>query len=100
MFGFFGVKEDDVYDVVFKYVCNLGLLWVYIVFNFGVCIGFVEEFKSYFKIAWIDDFNLGMGFKYFYFILDDYKVFLEGIVVVEEIVEGGEMCMKFIDIIG
>jgi acetyl-CoA carboxylase/biotin carboxylase 1 len=100
MSGSFGVKEDDVYDAVSKYARNLGLPRVYIASNSGARIGLVEELKPYFKIAWIDDSNPGMGFKYLYLTPDDYKVFPEGTVAAEEIVEGGETRMKLTDIIG
>ena len=100
MSGSFGVKEDDVYDAISKYARNLGLPRVYIASNSGARIGLVEELKPYFKVAWNDDSNPGMGFKYLYLTKEDYKAFPEGTVAAEEVVDAGETRMKLTDIIG
>jgi len=100
MSGSFGVKEDDVYDAISKYARNLGLPRIYIASNSGARIGLVEELKPYFKVAWIDDTNPGMGFRYLYLTPEDYKAFPEGTVKAEEIIDGNETRMKLTDIIG
>ena len=100
MSGSFGVKEDDVYDAISKYARKLGLPRVYIASNSGARIGLVDELKPYFKVAWTDESNPGLGYKYLYLTPEDYKSFPEGTVKAEEIKEGGETRMKLTDIIG
>lgn len=100
MSGSFGVKEDDVYDAISKYARKLGLPRVYIASNSGARIGLVEELKPYFKVAWTDASNPGLGYKYLYLTPEDYKSFPEGTVKAEEVKEDGEIRMKLTDIIG
>jgi len=100
MSGSFGVKEDDYYDAISKYARKIGLPRVYIASNSGARIGLVEELKPYFKVAWIDESNPSMGFRYLYLTPEDYKAFPEGTVAAQEIIDGNETRMKLTDIIG
>ena len=100
MSGSFGVKEDDFYFAVSQYARENNIPRVFLACNSGARIGLVEELKPYFKVAWIDDANPGMGFKYLYLTEADYKNFPEGTVNAEKVNEGGETRMKLTDIIG
>merc|ERR1719201_2629017 len=100
MSGSFGVKEDDFYFAVSQYARDNNIPRVFLACNSGARIGLVEELKPYFKVAWIDDANPGMGFKYLYLTEADYKNFPEGTVNAEKVNEGGETRMKLTDIIG
>ena len=93
MSGSFGVKEDDFYFAVSQYARDNNIPRVFLACNSGARIGLVEELKPYFKVAWIDDANPGMGFKYLYLTEADYKNFPEGTVNAEKVNEGGEVML-------
>ena len=100
MSGSFGVKEDDFYYAVSKYAREKGLPRVYIASNSGARIGLVEELKPYFKVAWNDASNPGLGFKYLYLTPEDYENFPSGTVNARAVTEDGETRMRLDDIIG
>ena len=62
MSGSLGVKKDDFYYAVSQYARENNIPRVFLACNSGARIGLVEELKPYFKVAWIDEANPGMGF--------------------------------------
>jgi acetyl-CoA carboxylase / biotin carboxylase 1 len=100
MSGSFGVKEDDFYFAVSQYARENHLPRVFLACNSGARIGLVDELKPFFKVAWNNDSNPGMGFKYLYLTEADYNSFPTGTVNAHKISEDGETRMKLTDIIG
>lgn len=53
-----------------------------------------------FQVAWNDESNPALGFKYLYLTSEDYEVLAPGTVNAKEVTEGGEKRYALSDIIG
>merc|ERR1711988_1746171 len=98
--GSFGVKEDEFFRAASEYARVRGLPRIYLSSNSGARIGLVDELKPKFKIAWNDENNPSLGFKYLYLSDKDYKELSEGTVNAHMVNEDGEDRYVLDDIIG
>ncbi|CAM9330367.1 unnamed protein product [Chrysoparadoxa australica] len=98
--GSFGVKEDDFFKAASQYARNLGLPRIYLSSNSGARIGLVDDLKPKFQIAWNNDANPALGFKYLYLNEEEYNALPENTVIADKITEGGETRYALSDIIG
>merc|ERR1711988_134440 len=98
--GSFGVKEDEFFRAASEYARVRGLPRIYLSSNSGARIGLVDELKPKFKIAWNDESNPSLGFKYLYLSSKDYEELQEGTVNAHMVNEDGEDRYVLDDIIG
>merc|ERR1711988_1912898 len=98
--GSFGVKEDEFFQAASEYARKRGLPRIYLSSNSGARIGLVDELKPKFKIAWNDESNPSLGFKYLYLSKEDYDELEDGTVNTHTVNEDGEERYVLDDIIG
>mmetsp|Transcript_29822 Transcript_29822/g.41220 ORF Transcript_29822/g.41220 Transcript_29822/m.41220 type:complete len:2214 (+) Transcript_29822:130-6771(+) len=98
--GSFGVQEDDFFAAVSRYAAENGLPRIYIACNSGARIGLVEELKPLIQVAWTNESNPSLGFKYLYLSDADYQGLAEGTVKASQLVDNGEVRWVVSDIIG
>ncbi|OXB62162.1 hypothetical protein ASZ78_015344 [Callipepla squamata] len=99
--GSFGPEEDLVFLRASELARAEGIPRVYIAANSGARIGFAEEIKHMFQVAWVDPEEPYKGFKYLYLTPQDYtKISAMNSVHCEHVEEGGESRYILLDIIG
>ncbi|XP_009995147.1 PREDICTED: acetyl-CoA carboxylase 2 [Chaetura pelagica] len=99
--GSFGPEEDLVFLRASQLARAEGVPRVYIAANSGARIGFAEEIKHMFQVAWEDPAEPYKGFKYLYLTPQDYKrISTMNSVHCEHVEEGGESRYVLLDIIG
>ncbi|KFP09193.1 Acetyl-CoA carboxylase 2, partial [Egretta garzetta] len=101
MIGSFGPEEDLVFLRASELARAEGIPRIYIAANSGARIGFAEEIKHMFQVAWVDPEDPYKGFKYLYLTPQDYtKISAMNSVHCEHVEEGGESRYVLLDIIG
>ncbi|XP_065548557.1 acetyl-CoA carboxylase 2 isoform X2 [Lathamus discolor] len=99
--GSFGPEEDLVFLRASELARAEGIPRVYIAANSGARIGFADEIKHMFQVAWVDPEDPYKGFKYLYLTPQDYtRVSTMNSVHCEHVEEGGESRYVLRDIIG
>ncbi|XP_074868764.1 acetyl-CoA carboxylase 2 isoform X2 [Carettochelys insculpta] len=99
--GSFGPKEDLLFLRASQLARSEGIPQIYIAANSGARIGFAEEIKHMFQVAWVDPTDLCKGFKYLYLTPQDYtRISSINSVRCEHVEEGGESRYVLTDIIG
>ncbi|POI25980.1 hypothetical protein CIB84_010269 [Bambusicola thoracicus] len=101
MIGSFGPEEDLVFLRASELARAEGIPRVYIAANSGARIGFADEIKHMFQVAWVDPEDPYKGFKYLYLTPQDYtRISAMNSVHCEHVEEGGESRYVLLDIIG
>ncbi|NXD65210.1 ACACB carboxylase, partial [Eolophus roseicapillus] len=99
--GSFGPEEDLVFLRASELARAEGIPRVYIAANSGARIGFADEIKHMFQVAWVDPEDPYKGFKYLYLTPQDYtRISTMNSVHCEHVEEGGESRYVLLDIIG
>ncbi|KAM9625723.1 acetyl-CoA carboxylase 2 isoform 2-T2 [Morphnus guianensis] len=99
--GSFGPEEDLVFLRSSELARAEGIPRVYIAANSGARIGFANEIKHMFQVAWVDPVDPYKGFKYLYLTPQDYtRISTMNSVHCEHVEEGGESRYVLKDIIG
>ncbi|XP_061865746.1 acetyl-CoA carboxylase 2 [Colius striatus] len=99
--GSFGPEEDVVFLRASELARAEGIPRVYIAANSGARIGFADEIKHMFQVAWVDPADPYKGFKYLYLTPQDYtRISAMNSVHCEHVEEGGESRYVLLDIIG
>uniref|UniRef100_A0A8C3KGU8 Acetyl-CoA carboxylase beta n=1 Tax=Calidris pygmaea TaxID=425635 RepID=A0A8C3KGU8_9CHAR len=99
--GSFGPEEDLVFLRASELARAEGIPRIYIAANSGARIGFADEIKHMFQVAWIDPEDPYKGFKYLYLTPQDYtRISAMNSVHCEHVEEGGESRYVLLDIIG
>ncbi|XP_061322456.1 acetyl-CoA carboxylase 2 isoform X2 [Pezoporus flaviventris] len=99
--GSFGPEEDLLFLRASELARAEGIPRVYIAANSGARIGFADEIKHMFQVAWVDPEDPYKGFKYLYLTPQDYtRVSTMNSVHCEHVEEGGESRYVLLDIIG
>ncbi|XP_064024237.1 acetyl-CoA carboxylase 2 isoform X2 [Pogoniulus pusillus] len=99
--GSFGPEEDLVFLRASELARADGIPRIYISANSGARIGFADEIKSMFHVAWVDPEDPYKGFKYLYLTPQDYtRISAMNSVHCEHVEEGGESRYVLLDIIG
>uniref|UniRef100_A0A8C2T659 Acetyl-CoA carboxylase beta n=1 Tax=Coturnix japonica TaxID=93934 RepID=A0A8C2T659_COTJA len=99
--GSFGPEEDLVFLRASELARAEGIPRVYIAANSGARIGFADEIKHMFQVAWVDPEDPYKGFKYLYLTPQDYtRISAMNSVHCEHVEEGGESRYVLLDIIG
>ncbi|XP_067163412.1 acetyl-CoA carboxylase 2 [Apteryx mantelli] len=99
--GSFGPEEDLLFLRASELARAEGIPRIYIAANSGARIGFADEIKHMFQVAWVDPADPYKGFKYLYLTPQDYtRISSVNSVHCEHIEEGGESRYVLMDIIG
>ncbi|XP_074966292.1 acetyl-CoA carboxylase 2 isoform X3 [Phalacrocorax aristotelis] len=99
--GSFGPEEDLVFLRASELARAEGIPRIYIAANSGARIGFADEIKHMFQVAWVDPEDPYKGFKYLYLTPQDYtRISAMNSVHCEHVEEGGESRYVLLDIIG
>ncbi|XP_069727330.1 acetyl-CoA carboxylase 2 isoform X1 [Phaenicophaeus curvirostris] len=99
--GSFGPEEDLVFLRASELARAEGIPRIYIAANSGARIGFADEIKHMFQVAWVDPEDPYKGFKYLYLTPQDYtRISTMNSVHCEHVEEGGESRYVLLDIIG
>uniref|UniRef100_A0A8C0UYD6 acetyl-CoA carboxylase n=1 Tax=Cyanistes caeruleus TaxID=156563 RepID=A0A8C0UYD6_CYACU len=99
--GSFGPEEDLVFLRASELARAEGIPRIYIAANSGARIGFADEIKNLFQVAWVDPAEPDKGFRYLYLTPQDYtKISTMNSVRCEHVEEGGESRYVLLDIIG
>ncbi|XP_039937254.1 acetyl-CoA carboxylase 2 isoform X1 [Hirundo rustica] len=99
--GSFGPEEDLVFLRASELARAEGIPRVYIAANSGARIGFADEIKHMFQVAWVDPAEPYKGFRYLYLTPQDYtKISTMNSVRCEHVEEDGESRYVLLDIIG
>ncbi|KAM6297727.1 acetyl-CoA carboxylase 2 [Aegotheles albertisi] len=99
--GSFGPEEDLVFLRASELARAEGIPRIYIAANSGARIGFADEIKHMFQVAWEDPAEPHKGFKYLYLTPQDYtRISALNSVHCEHVEEGGESRYVLLDIIG
>ncbi|NXI98643.1 ACACB carboxylase, partial [Psophia crepitans] len=99
--GSFGPEEDLVFLRASELARAEGIPRIYIAANSGARIGFADEIKHMFQVAWVDPADPCKGFKYLYLTPQDYtRISAMNSVHCEHVEEGGESRYVLLDIIG
>ncbi|NXJ91407.1 ACACB carboxylase, partial [Corythaixoides concolor] len=99
--GSFGPEEDLVFLRASELARAEGIPRIYIAANSGARIGFADEIKHMFQVAWVDPADPYKGFKYLYLTPQDYtRISTMNSVHCEHVEEGGESRYVLLDIIG
>uniref|UniRef100_A0A8C3P578 Acetyl-CoA carboxylase beta n=1 Tax=Cyanoderma ruficeps TaxID=181631 RepID=A0A8C3P578_9PASS len=99
--GSFGPEEDLVFLRASELARAEGIPRIYIAANSGARIGFADEIKHMFQVAWVDPAEPHKGFRYLYLTPQDYaKISSMNSVRCEHVEEGGESRYVLLDIIG
>ncbi|NXA37356.1 ACACB carboxylase, partial [Eudromia elegans] len=99
--GSFGPEEDLLFLRASQLARAEGVPRVYIAANSGARIGFADEIKHMFHVAWVDPADPYKGFRYLYLTPQDYtRISSLNSVHCEHVEEGGESRYVLIDIIG
>ncbi|KFQ91765.1 Acetyl-CoA carboxylase 2, partial [Nipponia nippon] len=99
--GSFGPEEDLVFLRASELARAEGIPRIYIAANSGARIGFADEIKHMFQVAWVDPADPYKGFKYLYLTPQDYtRISAMNSVHCEHVEEGGESRYVLLDIIG
>ncbi|XP_064322282.1 acetyl-CoA carboxylase 2 isoform X2 [Phalacrocorax carbo] len=99
--GSFGPEEDLVFLRASELARAEGIPRIYIAANSGARIGFADEIKHMFQVAWVDPEDPYKGFKYLYLTPQDYtRISALNSVHCEHVEEGGESRYVLLDIIG
>uniref|UniRef100_A0A8C5UEA3 Acetyl-CoA carboxylase beta n=1 Tax=Malurus cyaneus samueli TaxID=2593467 RepID=A0A8C5UEA3_9PASS len=99
--GSFGPEEDLVFLRASELARAEGIPRIYIAANSGARIGFADEVKHMFQVAWVDPAEPEKGFRYLYLTPQDYtKISTMNSVRCEHVEEGGESRYVLLDIIG
>ncbi|KAF2986586.1 hypothetical protein EK904_009211 [Melospiza melodia maxima] len=99
--GSFGPEEDLVFLRASELARAEGIPRIYIAANSGARIGFAEEVKHMFQVAWVDPAEPFKGFRYLYLTPQDYtRISAMNSVRCEHVEEGGESRYVLLDIIG
>uniref|UniRef100_A0A8C9UAR0 acetyl-CoA carboxylase n=1 Tax=Serinus canaria TaxID=9135 RepID=A0A8C9UAR0_SERCA len=99
--GSFGPEEDLVFLRASELARAEGIPRIYIAANSGARIGFAEEIKHMFQVAWVDPAEPYKGFRYLYLTPQDYtRISSMNSVRCEHVEEGGESRYVLLDIIG
>uniref|UniRef100_A0A8B9NND2 acetyl-CoA carboxylase n=1 Tax=Accipiter nisus TaxID=211598 RepID=A0A8B9NND2_9AVES len=99
--GSFGPEEDLVFLRSSELARAEGIPRIYIAANSGARIGFADEIKHTFQVAWVDPADPYKGFKYLYLTPQDYtRISAMNSVHCEHVEEGGESRYVLKDIIG
>eukprot|EP00611_Tribonema_gayanum_P009281 TRINITY_DN1905_c0_g1_i2.p1 TRINITY_DN1905_c0_g1~~TRINITY_DN1905_c0_g1_i2.p1 ORF type:complete len:726 (-),score=215.83 TRINITY_DN1905_c0_g1_i2:222-2288(-) len=70
--GSFGTREDAVFLLASRYARAKGVPRVYLAANSGARIGLAEGVKQRFRVAWQDDADPALGYRYLYLSDEDY----------------------------
>ncbi|CAM4660645.1 unnamed protein product [Lepidochelys olivacea] len=99
--GSFGPEEDLLFLRASQLARSEGIPQIYIAANSGARIGFADEIKHMFQVAWVDPTDPYKGFKYLYLTPQDYtRISSVNSVHCEHVEEGGESRYVLTDIIG
>ncbi|KFP87024.1 Acetyl-CoA carboxylase 2, partial [Acanthisitta chloris] len=99
--GSFGPEEDLVFLRASELARAEGIPRIYISANSGARIGFADEIKHMFQVAWVDPAEPDKGFRYLYLTPQDYtRISTMNSVRCEHVEEGGESRYVLLDIIG
>ncbi|XP_071428069.1 acetyl-CoA carboxylase 2 [Pithys albifrons albifrons] len=99
--GSFGPEEDLLFLRASELARAEGIPRVYIAANSGARIGFADEIKHMFQVAWVDPAEPYKGFRYLYLTPQDYtRISAMNSVRCEHVEEGGESRYVLLDIIG
>uniref|UniRef100_A0A8C4PAL5 acetyl-CoA carboxylase n=1 Tax=Dromaius novaehollandiae TaxID=8790 RepID=A0A8C4PAL5_DRONO len=99
--GSFGPEEDLLFLRASELARAEGVPRIYIAANSGARIGFADEIKHMFQVAWVDPADPYKGFKYLYLTPQDYtRISSMNSVHCEHVEEGGESRYVLLDIIG
>uniref|UniRef100_A0A8C0G2A3 Acetyl-CoA carboxylase beta n=1 Tax=Chelonoidis abingdonii TaxID=106734 RepID=A0A8C0G2A3_CHEAB len=99
--GSFGPEENLLFLRASQLACSEGVPRIYIAANSGARIGFADEIKDMFQVAWVDPMDLYKGFKYLYLTPQDYtRISSVNSVHCEHVEEGGVSRYVLTDIIG
>nr|XP_025042235.1 acetyl-CoA carboxylase 2 [Pelodiscus sinensis] len=99
--GSFGPEEDLLFLQASQLARSEGIPRIYIAANSGARIGFADEIKHMFQVAWVDPRDPYKGFKYLYLTPQDYtRISSMNSVHCEHVEEGGESRYVLTDIIG
>uniref|UniRef100_A0A8C3ETJ2 Acetyl-CoA carboxylase beta n=1 Tax=Corvus moneduloides TaxID=1196302 RepID=A0A8C3ETJ2_CORMO len=99
--GSFGPEEDLVFLRASELARAEGIPRIYIAANSGARIGFADEIKHMFQVAWVDPAEPYKGFRYLYLTPQDYtRISTMNSVRCEHVEEGGESRYVLLDIIG
>ncbi|XP_062445705.1 acetyl-CoA carboxylase 2 [Rhea pennata] len=99
--GSFGPEEDLLFLRASELARAEGIPRIYIAANSGARIGFADEIKHMFQVAWVDPADPYKGFKYLYLTPQDYtRISSMNSVHCEHVEEGGESRYVLMDIIG
>ncbi|OWK61182.1 Acetyl-CoA carboxylase 2 [Lonchura striata] len=99
--GSFGPEEDLVFLRASELARAEGIPRIYIAANSGARIGFADEIKHMFQVAWVDPAEPYKGFRYLYLTPQDYtRISSMNSVRCEHVEEGGESRYVLLDIIG
>uniref|UniRef100_A0A8C6ZBV2 Acetyl-CoA carboxylase beta n=1 Tax=Nothoprocta perdicaria TaxID=30464 RepID=A0A8C6ZBV2_NOTPE len=99
--GSFGPEEDSLFLRASQLARAEGVPRVYIAANSGARIGFADEIKHMFHVAWVDPADPYKGFRYLYLTPQDYtRISSLNSVHCEHVEEGGESRYVLMDIIG
>ncbi|KAK2522859.1 Acacb [Columba guinea] len=89
--GSFGPEEDLVFLRASELARAEGIPRIYIAANSGARIGFADEIKHMFQVAWVDPADPYKGFKYLYLTPQDYtRISAMNSVHCEHVEEEGE----------
>ncbi|KFM10627.1 Acetyl-CoA carboxylase 2, partial [Aptenodytes forsteri] len=99
--GSFGPEEDLVFLRASELARAEGIPRIYIAANSGARIGFADEIKHMFQVAWVDPADPYKGFKYLYLTPQDYtRISAMNSVHCEHVEDEGESRYVLLDIIG
>nr|XP_060615214.1 acetyl-CoA carboxylase 2-like [Anolis sagrei ordinatus] len=99
--GSFGPEEDLLFLRTSELARAEGIPRIYVAANSGARIGFAEEVKHKFQVAWVDPADPYKGFKYLYLTPQDYtKISSSNVVHCKHVEEAGESRYILTDIIG
>ncbi|XP_068268578.1 acetyl-CoA carboxylase 2 isoform X2 [Nyctibius grandis] len=99
--GSFAPEEDLVFLRASELARAEGIPRIYIAANSGARIGFADEIKHMFQVAWVDPADPYKGFRYLYLTPQDYtRISAMNSVHCEHVEEGGESRYVLLDIIG
>jgi acetyl-CoA carboxylase/biotin carboxylase 1 len=101
--GSFGPDEDHFFYKTTELARRLGVPRVYLSANSGARIGLAEDLMDHFSVTWVDNDCPSKGIRYMYLTPEAHKLLNQDgkqTVIVEEIVDDGELRYKILDIIG
>uniref|UniRef100_A0A803SPN3 acetyl-CoA carboxylase n=1 Tax=Anolis carolinensis TaxID=28377 RepID=A0A803SPN3_ANOCA len=99
--GSFGPEEDLLFLRASELARAEGIPRIYVAANSGARIGFAEEVKHKFQVAWVDPADPYKGFRYLYLTPQDYtKISSSNLVHCKHVEEAGESRYILTDIIG